>query len=37
MKAKYPKLILFVECGYRYRFFGRDAGTGTNADTRDAG
>ncbi|TRY63020.1 hypothetical protein TCAL_00792 [Tigriopus californicus] len=24
-KAKYPQLILFVECGYRYRFFGRDA------------
>ena len=24
-KDKYPDLILFVECGYRYRFFGRDA------------
>lgn len=24
-KAKYPNLILFVECGYRYRFFGHDA------------
>ncbi len=25
LKEKYPKLVLFVECGYRYRFFGRDA------------
>ena len=25
MKEKYPELILFIECGYRYRFFGRDA------------
>ena len=25
VKAKYPDVILFVECGYRYRFFGEDA------------
>ena len=25
VKAKYPEVILFVECGYRYRFFGEDA------------
>jgi hypothetical protein len=25
LKEKYPKLLLFIECGYRYRFFGRDA------------
>ena len=24
-KEKFPDLILFVECGYRYRFFGKDA------------
>ncbi len=25
LKRRYPHLLLFVECGYRYRFFGRDA------------
>ena len=25
VKAQYPDVILFVECGYRYRFFGEDA------------
>ena len=25
LKQKYPKLLLFIECGYRYRFFGKDA------------
>ena len=24
-KRRYPSLLLFVECGYRYRFFGEDA------------
>jgi len=28
VKAKYPDVILFVECGYRYRFFGEDAEVG---------
>ena len=25
VKSKYPDVILLVECGYRYRFFGEDA------------
>ena len=25
IKAKYPDTLLFVECGYKYRFFGEDA------------
>lgn len=25
VKSNYPDVILFVECGYRYRFFGEDA------------
>jgi len=25
IKSRYPDAILFVECGYKYRFFGRDA------------
>jgi DNA mismatch repair protein MSH3 len=25
LKEKYPDAILFVECGYKYRFFGEDA------------
>ena len=25
IKAKYPDAILFIECGYKYRFFGEDA------------
>lgn len=25
IKAQYPSAILFVECGYKYRFFGEDA------------
>ena len=25
VKSNYPDVILFVECGYRYRFFGQDA------------
>lgn len=25
VKAKHPDAVLFVECGYRYRFFGEDA------------
>ena len=25
VRAQYPDVILFVECGYRYRFFGEDA------------
>ena len=25
IKSQYPDAILFVECGYKYRFFGRDA------------
>lgn len=25
IKASYPDAVLFVECGYRYRFFGEDA------------
>lgn len=25
IKAKYPDAVLFVECGYKYRFFGEDA------------
>ena len=25
IKATYPDAVLFVECGYRYRFFGKDA------------
>ncbi len=25
IKAQYPDAILFVECGYRYKFFGEDA------------
>ena len=25
IKAKYPDAVLFIECGYNYRFFGEDA------------
>ena len=25
IKAQYPDAVLFVECGYKYRFFGEDA------------
>ena len=25
IKEKYPDAVLFVECGYKYRFFGEDA------------
>ena len=25
LKSKYPDVVLFVECGYRYRFFGEHA------------
>lgn len=25
LKRKHPDVVLFVECGYRYRFFGEDA------------
>lgn len=25
IKSQYPDAVLFVECGYKYRFFGRDA------------
>lgn len=25
LKEKYPDTLLFVECGYKYRFFGEDA------------
>lgn len=25
IKAKFPDAVLFVECGYKYRFFGEDA------------
>ena len=25
IKADHPDLLLFVECGYKYRFFGKDA------------
>ncbi len=25
LKRRHPHLVLFVECGYRYRFFGQDA------------
>ena len=25
IKSQYPDAILFVECGYKYRFFGSDA------------
>ena len=25
IKAEYPDAVLFVECGYKYRFFGEDA------------
>lgn len=24
-QAKYPDVVLLVECGYKYRFFGKDA------------
>ena len=29
IKEKYPDAVLFVECGYKYRFFGEDAEVGT--------
>ena len=25
LKRKHPNVVMFVECGYRYRFFGEDA------------
>ena len=25
IKAKHPDAVLFMECGYKYRFFGEDA------------
>ena len=28
IKKKYPEVVLFVECGYRFRFFGKDAEVG---------
>lgn len=30
IKEQYPDAILFVECGYRYRFFDKDAEVGTS-------
>lgn len=31
IKDKYPDAVLFVECGYKYRFFGEDAEVGMEA------
>ena len=30
IKEKYPDAVLFVECGYKYRFFGEDAEVGVH-------
>lgn len=38
LKAQYPGVLLLVECGYRYRFFGEDAlaAAKVDGDKRDA-
>lgn len=30
LKAKHPNTVLFIECGYKYRFFGEDAEVSSN-------
>ena len=35
IKEKYQDAVLFVECGYKYRFFGEDAEVGVQCSRLD--